>query len=90
MADQSVGEYAASLKNRVAEAFDLVWMNVACVPKGTLDQKVHGQHVYQKKFYDQKVHRQHVYQKELNDQKVHVQPFSTEDWVWLYSLVVSK
>ena len=34
--DQSVGEYAASLKNRVTEAFELVRMNVS------------QQHVYQK------------------------------------------
>ena len=32
----------------------------------------------------------HVYQKELYDQKVHRKPFSTGDWVWLYSPVVGK
>ena len=61
--NQSVGEYAASLKNRVSEAFDLVRKNMS-------------QH--------------HVYQKEPNDRKVHGQPFSTGDWVWLYSPVVGK
>ena len=61
--NQSVGEYAASLKNRVSEAFDLVRKNMS-------------QH--------------HVYQKELNDWMVHGQPFSTGDWVWLYSPVVGK
>ena len=63
MENQSVGEYAASLKSRVSAAFDLVRRNVS-------------QH--------------HVYQKELYDQKVHGQPFSTGDWVWLYSPVVGK
>ena len=61
--NQSVGEYAASLKNRVSEAFDLVRKNMS-------------QH--------------HVYQKELYDRKVHGQPFSTGDWVRLYSPVVGK
>ena len=31
-----------------------------------------------------------VYQKELYDRKVHGQPFSTGDWVWLYSPVMGK
>ena len=42
--NQSVGEYAASLKSRVSAAFDLVRRNVS------------QHHVYQKKLYDQKVH----------------------------------
>ena len=61
--NQSVGEYAASLKNKISEAFNLVHKNML-------------QH--------------HVYQKELYDQKVHRKPFSTGDWVWLYSPVVGK
>ena len=36
------------------------------------------------------VSQHHVYQKELYDQKMHGQPFSTGDWVWLYSPVVGK
>ena len=46
MENQSVGEYAASLKSRVSAAFDLVRRNVS------------QHHVYQKKLYDQKVHGQ--------------------------------
>ena len=42
--NQSVGEYAASLKNRVSEAFDLVCKNIS------------QHHVYQKELYDRKVH----------------------------------
>ena len=44
--NQSVGEYAASLKNKVSEAFDLVCKNMS------------QHHVYQKELYDQKVHGQ--------------------------------
>ena len=42
--NQSVGEYAASLKSRVSTTFDLVRRNVS------------QHHVYQKELYDQKVY----------------------------------
>ena len=44
--NQSVGKYAASLKNTVSEAFDLVRKNIS------------QHHVYQKELYDRKVHGQ--------------------------------
>ena len=44
--NQSVGEYAASLKSRVSAAFDLVRRNIS------------QHHVYQKELYDRKVHGQ--------------------------------
>ena len=44
--NQSVGEYAASLKSRILAAFELVRRNVS------------KHHVYQKELYDQRVHGQ--------------------------------